>query len=252
MSRFKKPLLFALSLLPIAVISGVLITLYQMDIYSDEIIGEIAAELGSIKLLIVVGAVQTAGYALFCGFFGYILADKLGLWKAVRVEKKSLLVTVTVSVLGGMVFSLDHWVFGSVIEGIQPANIASLTVSGIAASVLYGGIIEELMLRLFFMSLIAFAVWKLFFKKHEKQNIPEKVFVIANITAAVIFAAGHLPATVLIFGELNPLIIFRCFLLNGGFGLVFGYLYRKYGIAYSMMSHALFHIVSKTVWLIFI
>ena len=30
---------------------------------------------------------------------------------------------------------------------------------------------EEIMLRLFFMSLIAFIVWKLFFRKHGKENI---------------------------------------------------------------------------------
>ena len=34
----------------------------------------------------------------------------------------------------------------------------------------------------------------------------------------------------------------------GGFGLLFGWMYRKYGIQYAMLSHALLHIVSKTVW----
>lgn len=42
------------------------------------------------------------------------------------------------------------------------------------------------------------------------------------------------------------------FLLNGGFGLLFGWLYRKYGIQYSMLSHALLHIVSKMIWILFI
>lgn len=53
------------------------------------------------------------------------------------------------------------------------------------------------------------------------------------------------------FGGLTPLLVVRCFLLNGAFGLVFGWLYRKYGIQYAMLSHALLHIVSKTIWLIF-
>ena len=120
------------------------------------------------------------------------------------------------------------------------------------ASVLYGGIVEEVMLRLFFMSLIALIVWKLFYKKYDKENIPSSVFVIANIIAALLFAAAHLPATVVLSGGLTPWIVFRCFLLNGGFGLVFGWLYRKHGIAYAMLAHALFHIVSKMIWLIFI
>lgn len=131
------------------------------------------------------------------------------------------------------------------IDGIQSANAASLTVSGVIASVMYDGIIEEVMLRLFFMSIIALIIWKVFCKKYDRENIPTGVFVAANIIAALVFAAGHLPATTIIFGKLTPLILFRCFLLNRGFGLVFGWLYRKYGIAYAMIGHALFHIISK-------
>lgn len=252
MAKFKKPLLFALCLLPIAIVAGIFVGYYQLDTLADDVIAELVAELGSTDLLIVIGTVQTLGYALFCGFFGYILADKLGLWKPIRFEKRSLLVTLAVSIVGGIVFSLDHWVFGSMIDGIQSANIASLTASGVIASVLYGGIIEEVMMRLFFMSLIALVIWKVFCKKYERESIPVGVFVGANIAAALVFAAGHLPATVAIFGELTPLILFRCLLLNGGFGLVFGWLYRKYGIVYAMTGHALFHIISKLIWLMFL
>ncbi len=46
--------------------------------------------------------------------------------------------------------------------------------------------------------------------------------------------------------------VWSCFLLNGGFGLLFGRLYRRYGIQYAMLSHALLHIVSKTVWTLFL
>lgn len=251
MAKFKKPLLFALCLLPIAVAVGIFTVFYQLDIYSEEVIAETVAGLVSTDVIIVIGVVQTAIYALFCGFFGYILADKIGLWKPVKVEKKKLMVTLGISVPGGILFSLDHWTFGSVIDGIQSANVSGLTVNGVIASVLYGGIIEEVMMRLFFMSLTAFLIWKVFFRRH-RESVPTVVFVAANIIAALAFAAGHLPATLSLFGELTPLILFRCFLMNGGFGLIFGWLYRKYGIVYAMTSHALFHIVSKLIWLVFI
>ena len=227
MAKFKKPLLFALCLLPIAIVAGIFVGLYQLDIYSDEIIAEVVAQLGSTDLLVVISAVQTVGYALFCGYFGCILADKIGLWKPIKFEKKNLVITLAISLVGGIVFSLDHWTFGNIIDGIQEATKVGLTTNSVIASILYGGIIEEVMLRLFFMSLIAFVVWKLFFKKYDKENIPTGVFVIANVVAAILFAAGHLPATISTFGELTPLILFRCFLFNGGFGLVFGWLYRK-------------------------
>ena len=125
-----------------------------------------------------------------------------------------------------------------------------MTVYGWIASVLYGGVIEEVMLRLFVMSLIAWALWKLIFRK--EKIAPEGVIIAANVIAAVLFAAGHLPATAVLFGTLSPLILLRCFLLNGGFGLVFGRLYRKYGIQYAMIAHALVHVVSKVIWTVFI
>ncbi len=252
MTKFRKPLLFALALLPIAAVAGIFVCFYQLDILSKEAIDSVINEVGSVELIVVIGVIQTVLYTLFCGFFGYILAEKCGLWKPLKLEKRKTVITLIISLVGGAVFSLDHWVFGSVIDGIQSANAGALTVSGFIASVLYGGIIEEVMLRLFFMSLIAFIIWKLFFGKHEKENIPVCTFVIANVIAALLFAAGHLPATLVIFGELTPLLLFRCFLLNGGFGLVFGWLYRKYGIVYAMAGHALFHIVSKLIWIIFI
>lgn len=111
MSKYKKPLLFSLSLLPVAVIAGISVGFYQLDVYSEEIIAEVLAEFGNTDILIVVAAVQTVGYALFFGFFGYILADKTGLWKPIQFEKRSLVVTLVISVTGGIVFSLDHWVF---------------------------------------------------------------------------------------------------------------------------------------------
>lgn len=252
MAKYKKPLLFALFLLPIAIAAGIFVGFYQLETYSDEIIAAVVAELGSTDLLIVIGAVQTIGYALFCGFFGYILADKIGLWKLIKFEKKNLIITLLISLIGGALLSLDYWTFGNIIEGIQEASEASLTLNSVIASILYGGIIEEVMLRLFFLSLIAFVIWKMFYKKYDKENIPTSVFVIANVVAAILFAAGHLPATYVIFGSLTPLILVRCFLLNGGFGLVFGWLYRKYGIVYAMMGHALFHVVCKLIWFAFI
>lgn len=252
MSKFKKPLRFALCLVPIAIVAGIFAAFYQLDTYSDEMIAEVVAQLGSVEVLVVVGAVQIAGYALFCGFIGYILADKLGLWKPIRFEKNKLITTLIISVIGGILLSLDYWTFGNIIDGIQSATVSGMTGSGIIASVLYGGIIEEVMMRLFFMSLVAFAIWKVFCRKYDREHIPSSVFISANILAAVAFAAGHLPATISTFGQLTPLLVLRCFLFNGGFGVLFGWLYRKYGLVYSMTSHVVFHIVTKLIWLLFI
>ena len=117
-----------------------------------------------------------------------------------------------------------------------------------APAVFYGGVIEEVMMRLFFMSLLALLGWKLFFRS--RAYPPKRVLILANMIAALLFAAAHMPATQMQLGELTPLILLRCFLLNGAFGLLFGRIYRKYGIQYAMLSHVLFHVVSRTIWLL--
>ena len=133
---------------------------------------------------------------------------------------------------------------------MREATDLTLSVHVVLASVLYGGVIEELMLRLFLMSLIGFLLWKLFFRKRE--TAPTGVIIAANILAAILFAAGHLPATAMLFGQITPLLLFRCFLLNGGFGLLLGWIYRKFGIQYAMLSHATLHMVSKLIWFFFV
>ena len=252
MAKYKKPFLFALCLLPIALVGGWLTGIYQLDLYGEALLAEVIAQLGSRELLPVITAVQSAGYALFCGFFGCILAEKLGLWRPVRLQKRPLLVTLGLSALGGALFSLDYWTFGSVIEEIQASAAVGMTPAAVGAALLYGGVMEEVMLRLFFLSLLAFVIWKLFFHRFGREEMPQTVFVLANILAAVLFAAGHLPATVMTFGTLTPLLLIRCFLFNGGAALLFGWLYRKYGFVYAVISHMMFHVVSKLICFIFV
>ena len=250
MSRTKKALLFTLALLPVAIVAGYFAARYSLKLLDPALVAQAVGQFGSKTVLLAVFIIQTVLYAAVCGFFGYILSDRIGLMRSFRVEKKPLLITLTVSVLFGAILSLDAWTFGKWIPEIG----ASYAAEGIfdadtwITSILYGGIIEEVMLRLFLMSLIAFLLWKLFFRKRE--TVPTGVLIAANLIAAALFAAGHLPATAQTIGTLTPMHLLRCFLLNGVFGMLFGRLYRKYGIQYAMLSHALLHIVSRTIWLI--
>ena len=223
--------------------------LYQLDFLDQATVDLAVSQLGSVGAMVAVYVVQTVAYAAFCGFIGHLLADKLGLMVPVRFEKAELLRTLGLSIAAGIVLALDYWTFGAVIPGIREADAAMVNWTTLASCVLYGGVIEELMMRLFLMSLIAWLIWKLFFRKREE--VPTGVLIAANVIAAVLFAAGHLPATQQMMG-LSPLVLFRCFLLNGGFGLLFGWLYRKYGIQYAMLSHALTHVVSKGIWFLFV
>ncbi len=250
MSRTKRALFFTLALLPVALVAGFFAARYTLKIVDPALLNQAVAQLGSETALLAITVVQTVLYALVCGFFGYILSDRIGLMRPFRFAKKPLCITLAVSLIAGVLFSLDAWTFGRWIPEIGASYAATGTFDADTwiASILYGGIIEEVMMRLFLMSLIAFLVWKIFFKKRE--NVPAGVLIAANVAAALLFAAGHIPVTLQTFGTLTPLLLLRCFLLNGAFGLLFGRLYRKYGIQYAMLSHLLLHIVSRTIWLI--
>lgn len=241
----KKALKFTLPLLPVALVAGYFVTGYQLETLDPTMLEEALAQIGDTGVLTLVSMLQTLGYTLFCGVLGHILAQKVGLVKTVRFEKKPLLLTLGLSLVFGAIFSLDYWTFGAVMPELR-AGLDQITVNNWVASILYGGIVEELMLRLFFMSLIAWILQKLL----KKQTTG--ILIAANVIAAILFAASHLPATWMAFGELTPMLLFRCFLLNGGFGLFFGWAYRKYGIQYAMAAHASLHIVSKLIWTLFV
>ena len=245
----RKSLLFTLGLLPIALVAAYFTALYQLEIIDAATLALLMEQMGSESGFIAVYMVQIAVYALVMGFFGHILATKLGLMRPARLEWSALKWTLPLAAIAGVLLSLDWWTFGAWVPGLREATDLTLNVPVVIASVLYGGVVEEVMLRLFMMSLMAWLGWKVFFRKAEKA--PLGVIITANVIAALLFAAGHLPATAMLF-EITPLLVVRCFLFNGGFGLFFGWLYRRFGIQYAMIGHALAHIVSKLIWFIFV
>ena len=98
----------------------------------------------------------------------------------------------------------------------------------------YGGIAEEILLRLFVMSLF---VWLgRFISKTAEGRPTNAVFWIANILAAVLFGLGHLPATSLLV-PLTILVVLRAIVLNGLIGIVCGWLYWKRGLEAAMIAH---------------
>ena len=240
-------------------VGGFFIGVYVLDSCPEELKQQLIQEvyamgITGVPVSLFMGlltAVQAAGYGLVLGGIGIVLAKKVGLWNdEVHIIKKPLVITIMVAILGGLALILpDILFFGQYSEAIMNSYAVKPTVVYILGSIIYGGVIEEVMLRLFMMSLIAFVLHKLFGKKDNKPA--DVILIISNMIAAFLFAAGHLPTTAITMG-LSPVIIFRCFLLNGIFGLLFGWLYRKYGLRYAMIAHGGCHIVSKMTWILFI
>lgn len=235
----------------IGLLGGFFIGIYLMDTYPLEIQQQLIAQGINDTLLGIITAVQSAGYGIVLGTLGIWLSKKTGLWKdEISITKKPLIASFIVAIVGGLSMILsDILFFGKYSDVIMNSYDVKPTIPYMLAMVTYGAIIEEVMLRLFMMSLIAFILHKVFCKKNEKTAI--WILVVSNIISALLFAAGHLPTTFIMIGS-TPLIIFRCFLLNGGIGLLFGRLYRKYGLRYAMIAHGGCHVVSKLIWILFI
>ena len=231
----------------IGLVGGFFVGLYTLDSYPEELREQAYAEGLNDFLLGVITAVQSAGYGLVLGTVGILLAKNLGLWRDERsVTAKPLLFAILISIIGGLSLILsDIFFFVKYSEVIANSYAVKPTLPYLIATVTYGAVIEEVMLRLFMMSLIAFILKKL--TRKEGAGI----LIVANIVSALLFAAGHLPATIMMIGT-TPLMIFRCFLLNGGLGLLFGWLYRKYGFRYAMIAHGGCHVISKLIWILFI
>ena len=242
---------FLLFIILMGIVGGIFTGIYSINSLDSKILEEAINQIGSKELLIVITTIQSIIYAVVCGVLGIILSNKVRLWKRIKFEKNKLLAPIIISIIGGLLLSIgDLFIFGSFNEMIKHSYDVKPSIEYIISSFTYGGVIEEVMMRLFFMSLVAFIISKLFYKK--EKNIPIKVFVIANIISAIAFALGHLPATIQLLGGLDSLLLIRCLVMNGIFGLAFGWLYRKYGIQYSMLAHFGCHLVSKIIWLIFI
>ncbi|MFQ5885906.1 MAG: type II CAAX prenyl endopeptidase Rce1 family protein [Anaerolineae bacterium] len=117
----------------------------------------------------------------------------------------------------------------SAFQGVEPPPPGQ----GFLAS-FYGGIAEEILLRLFLVSLLAWLISRVWNDKEGKPTAGGMWLVI--VVASVLFGLGHLPATAQL-TSLTPLIIVRAVVLNGLAGLAFGYLYWKQGLESAMLAH---------------
>ena len=251
MKYVKENLIFFIFVILMCIIGGYFTTIYTIQVFDQSVIEETIKQVGSKELLIGISVVQVSLYAVVFALIGIILANKIGLWKKFEVNKKAIIGVIIIMVIGGLLLSVgDRYIFGSFIDPVLHSYDNKPTIEYIISAFTYGGVYEEIMLRLFLMTLFSWIIYKVFYRK--EKELPKKVFIIANVIAAILFAASHIPATIQTFGYVDGLILFRCFLLNGVFGLVFGFLYRKYGIGYSILVHFGVHLISKLTWLLFI
>lgn len=207
----------------------------------------------SLPVIILISFVQSA---LLLG-----IATGIGLWIAPKVNLhwwiitywltgqpipfsiSNALITAIASGIAAalLIVGLDS-LFRSKMPPVQEDSQIPGPIHGFFAS-FYGGIAEEVLLRLFLLTLFLFLFHRI--GLHGLSS-----FWAANILTAILFGVGHLPAAKNLFG-LNSIVIWRTIILNAIGGIVFGYLYWKYSIEIAMVSHfsadIVIHVIVPTI-----
>jgi membrane protease YdiL (CAAX protease family) len=156
-----------------------------------------------------------------------------------------LLPSIALGVASGIiVIAADAVLFGPLLAeemnrlgiDIPASQLMPPAWQGFLAS-FYGGIVEEILLRLGLMTLIAW-ILKWFWHTPPPNPRPAAGAIwTANIIAAVLFGLGHLPATFALGLPPDLLVISRAIILNGVIGVTAGWLYWKHGIESAMVAH---------------
>lgn len=192
---------------------------------------------------IVVLAVQVGLGLLMSEHIG-LGAPLLSSWLAgerVKPGLKAILLSVLIGVIvGTLTLALDLWVFAPAVEAeylalgiVLPENPNPPVWQGFPAS-FYGGINEEILLRLFLLTLFAWLGSKI---SHTANGRPTPVVLwTATILAGLALGLGHLPAAATMGIPLTALYVCRIIVLNLS-GIVFGWLYWKRGLANAMAAH---------------
>ena len=110
------------------------------------------------------------------------------------------------------------------------ADAGTSALNGLLAS-FYGGIAEELLLRLFLMTLLVWIVTRL-----RKAAPGGAAYWTAIVLAALLFGAGHLPAAQHIWG-LDTAVVLRTVGLNAVVGVACGWLFWRRGLEMAGLAH---------------
>jgi hypothetical protein len=136
--------------------------------------------------------------------------------------------------LGVVILVLLRTPMGTALATLPIATEGSMPIWKRFLACFYGGLGEEIIMRLFLMSLVAWVAGKVW--KTASGQPSAGAFWLANILVAIAFGAGHLPLAAQL-TALTPLLVTVVISLNAVAALGFGYLYWKRGLESAMLAH---------------
>ena len=210
------------------------------------------------KLLALISVIPNYILLIIALVIGFFTAHKVGLKSVIihpnaRAQSKAewikgiKLAIILGSIAGVVIRGFDYLLEPLLTESIKEL-IRPYSASEFMTALLYGGIVEELLIRFGFMSLLVFILWKLFDRKSVKPA--NWIFIVAIFVSTLFFALGHYGATANA-TEMTAFIWFRMIFLNGFAGLFFGWIYWKHNLELAMLAHMFSHISMNLLMLIY-
>ena len=183
------------------------------------------------------------------GFIGLKLSKKLGfadIWDSRVTNKQRFLIPALVGIAIG-VFFISADIILSQFHTLGPLPHPPFPTSLVASAV--AGIGEEIIFRLFFISLWVWLISYVILKKRWQNQI----FWIVAIFSALVFAFGHIPSVMLLFGlkninQIPPALMSEIILLNGVLSLFAAYYFRKYGFLSAVGIHFWTDVIWHVIW----
>ena len=186
-------------------------------------------------------------------FVGVLLAPKVGLsapfaealandGDKIAALKPQIIPGIIGGLVGGIAIILTGFIARQFLASEVTQRISHFgQFLPLPTRLLYGGFVEELLLRWGVMTFLVWGAWRLF---QRGVDIPNPAIVIfAILLSSVIFAIGHLPIAYLLFPDHTMALTTFVIVGNSLFGLVSGYLYWKKGLESAMIAHSLTHVV---------
>jgi membrane protease YdiL (CAAX protease family) len=198
-----------------------------------------------LPLLILIGIVQNLGMLAVMVFVGLKLGQKLGLgapllegWLAgdspANQWRGSLREGLITGIGIGVVLLIALVALVPLLPNLPFVIVAKLNLWKRILACLYGGLYEEILARLFLLTLVAWLANKALRKTNARLS--PAAFWISNLVVAVLFGLGHLPSASLLM-PITPLVVAAALSLNGIAAVMFGVLYRKRGLEAAMIAH---------------
>lgn len=242
----KRPRLRLGVLLWLAGMLGVLVVTFAV---LPQLLGEVLTLPAPLWVLLLASLAQSAILLALAVWSGVALAPMAGFRApafeaavSARAIASALRPQLVPGLIAGALGGVALFTAGGYASPAALAAVQQRFTLPILARVLYGGITEELLLRWGLMTALVWLAWRLL---QHGRSTPRDVYIWFAIAAsALLFGAGHLPAAAMLVGELTGGIVLFVVGVNAAFGVLFGYLFWRYGLEAAMIAHITTHVVS--------